>query len=41
MHGTLFAEIYNSFTHVRRARGKVIETHIYIYTKKKVNKPKV
>jgi hypothetical protein len=31
MHGTFFAEIYNSSTHVRRARGKVTERHIYTY----------
>jgi len=31
MHRTFFAGIYNSSTHVRRARRKVIETHIYLY----------
>jgi len=31
MHGTFFAGIYNSSTHVRGAKRKVIETHIYFY----------
>ena len=31
MQGTFFSEIYNISTHVRRARRKVIETHIHLY----------
>jgi len=31
MHGTFLAGIYNSSAHVRGARRKVIEIHIYLY----------